>query len=269
MDTKLNLYDFLAYIIPGAIFAILLYWFFIAFLAFPSPTIASTSDAVSLLLLLAVSYFLGHLVQAAGARHQKQTEKKNGWLSEKYLQDDNNRYTSEYKKNLKEYMEQLFGLAPDAATLDQEVQKRRQQEIFYLCNVVVRQEIAANNPETLRSVCALYRSIFIVMWVGVLFGVLIATKQFFLWFFLQVDHSLLPRESFFTFNGVQLTLGIIVAAFSFWTTKWLKSRWNQYTEYYVDSVYSNFYAWYRRKYLQQPTNIPSKENEPERQNVPL
>jgi hypothetical protein len=268
MDAKLNLYDFLAYIIPGAIVVSLLLWFSIACLSFPLPSSVSTSDTVTWLLFLAISYFLGHVVQSAGAQYEEKTEKRRGWLSEKFLQDDHSRYTSEYKKCLKESIERVFNLLPDVHPTHRDTQKRRQQEMFYLCGAVIRQETDSNEPDVLRSICALYRSLYIVVWVGFILSVLVALKHFVFWVFTRVNSSLLPKVAFFRFDGVELFLGIFIAAFCFWSTRWLQSRWYQYTEYYVDSVYTNFYTWYCKKYGQQTTKTSDKKDELEKSNTP-
>lgn len=118
MDTKLSLYDFLAYIIPGTVVLILLYWLYVEFFASPLTSRITLPDTVWFLVFLTVGYFLGHVVQAAGSQRQKMKEKKEGWLSETYLRDDSksNHDTSECRSELKEAMlklkkviEQLFG----------------------------------------------------------------------------------------------------------------------------------------------------------------
>lgn len=260
MDAKLSLYDFLAYILPGTVIAILLYWFSISFLDFTSFFHVSIPDAVSFLLFLIVSYFLGHVIQSIGAKYQKQKEEKNGWLSEKYLLDDNSHYTAEYKNRLKESIELYFDLKPDITDAsDPDTQKRRQQETFYLCNSLLRQELSTSNSEIFRTICALYRSLYIVMRLGIVISALIFLKQL-VWFILQVTPLKLPSNGFFAFNFEQLFLGIALAIFFWWVRSRLRLRWDQYTEYYVDSVYTNFYAWHCLNY-KKPTPKPELASE--------
>lgn len=258
MDTKFNLYDFLAYVIPGAIVFVLFYWFCVGFLTL-SVSISSVPDATSFLLVLAVSYFLGHVVQAAGAKYQKKKEEKKGWKSEQYLQDGNKHYTDAYKKKLKEYIQQTFGLDVDTAKLH--------QEVFYLCNALIHKKTSTDDTDTFHATCALYRSMYITIWIGLIVSGLIAVRPFISWF-LQLLHinaffaSLgIQLKDFLAFNGIQSLLGIIFFFFFLWSTTWLKSRWDQYTEYYVDSVFTNFYAWYCSKHNQQPIPLQKEGQE--------
>jgi hypothetical protein len=262
MDAKLSLYDFLAYILPGAVIAILLYWFSISFLALASFSHVNIPDAVSFLLFLILSYFLGHVVQSIGAKYQKQKEEKDGWLSERYLLDDNSHYTKDYRDSVKASIELHFNLKPDITSSTSNVgdQKRRQQETFYLCNALLRQELPTSNSEIFRTICALYRSLYIVMRIGVWIGGLIFFKQA-VWLILLVIHMSLPSYSFFTFDFEQLFLGIVLALFFWWVKSRLRLRWDQYTEYYVDSVYTNFYAWHCLKYKPPPSAHPDEASE--------
>lgn len=276
MDAKLNLYDFLAYIIPGTLIAVLLYWLCTGFLAFPVSPTTGTSDAVMAILFLSVSYFLGHIVQSAGARYeQRKAEKEGGWFSEKFLQVGDTHYTTDYKRQLEEAMRLEFHLneqvprtcqktlahhPPEACQKDADTcrcRKEDQQELFSLCNALLRQNVETNNAEVLRSICALYRGLYIIMYMGVLISSLILLKQIVLLCF--QGKQILPQDGFFVFQELHLELGVIFLIFFGWSIFWLKKRWRQYSEYYVDSVYSNFYSWYCEKYHGQPGEKAAQE----------
>ena len=196
---------------------------------------------------LAASYFLGHIVQALGAKRQEAQEKKKGWLSEKFLQDGNNHYTQEYKKNLKKFIEQTFALQLDISNSSNAVgvQRCRQQELFYLCSSLVPQDMRSY-ADNFRAICALYRSLNGTVLLGGVLAVIICLKQMVLFLIFQVMHSAMVKgtfATFLTFNGTQLVLGFAFAIFLFSSRYWLQPRWEQYTEYYVDAVYRSFYAW--------------------------
>jgi hypothetical protein len=273
MDAKLNLYDFLAYVIPGTLVTLLFYWLFTGFLAFSMPTNIGVPDALGAILFLCISYFLGHVVQAAGAKYQMSLEQEGGWFSAKMypLADNNPRYTSHYKKSIKQSIDQFFSLGSAIAhdhaisalsntdiSPSSPVTEDQQQEMFYLCAALLHQEVSTNNSDVFRCICALYRSLHMIMPIGILISVLIALKQAVL-FFLQTMNVVFPKSvfftnNFFTFDGLQLFLGIFFVFFFIWSLIWIKGRWTQYTEYYVDSVYSNFYAWYCQKCSGQAAN---------------
>jgi hypothetical protein len=87
------------------------------------------------------------------------------------------------------------------------------------------------------------------MRIGMWIGGLIFFKQT-VWLISLLIHRSLPSYSFFTFDFEQLFLGIVLVPFFWWVKSRLGLRWDQYTEYYVDSVYTNFYAWHCLKYKQ-------------------
>jgi hypothetical protein len=246
MDTKFDFYDFVAYIIPGALVIGLLYWFCVGFLTL-HVSVGPFPDAVWLVSFLAASYFLGHIVQALGAKRQEAQEKKKGWLSEKFLQDGNSHYTQEYKKNLKKFIEQTFALQLDLSNSSNAAgeQRCRQQELFYLCSSLIPDEMRSY-ADNFRAICALYRSLSGTVFLGGILGVIISLKQVVLFLIPQIMHSNMPKGTFATFltvNGTQFVLGLAFAIFFFSSRFWLQPRWERYTEYYVDAVYRSFYAW--------------------------
>ena len=247
MDTKFDFYDFVTYIVPGALVIGLLYWFCIGFLTLHL-TIGPFPDAVWLVSFLAASYFLGHIVQALGAKWQQAREKKNGWLSEKFLQDGNSHYTPEYKKNLKSFIEHTFALELNISNSPNPVasQRSRQQEIFYLCSSLIPEDMRSS-ADNFRAICALYRSLSGTLFLGGIVGGLICLKQAILFLIFQAMHIGIPKgffSPFLTYNIPQLVFGFAFAIFFFISRYyWLHPRWEQYTEYYVDAVYRGFYAW--------------------------
>jgi hypothetical protein len=269
MDTKFNFYDFVGYVIPGAVVIAILCWFYADFLTLPLSIGITLPDAAWFLLFLAAGYFFGHIVQAAGASWQGKKEKKEGWLSEKYLQDGNSHYTAEYKIKLKDAIEQTFGLQlnmsiPPNETEEQkrereDKQKRRQQEIFYLCQALIPADMRSN-ADNFRAACALYRGLWATARLGTLVSLTIVAKQVVV-FLAQIAHINLPKGAFFTGDLILLFLGFVFAGFFFFSSKlWLNPRWHHYTEYYVDAVYTAFYA--RCKEKSQPNVKPEGDQQP-------
>lgn len=62
-----NFYDFISFIIPGAVVLGILYWFVIAFLGVSPNVGGGLPESILLVVFLAASYFFGHMLKAIGA----------------------------------------------------------------------------------------------------------------------------------------------------------------------------------------------------------
>jgi uncharacterized membrane protein YwzB len=81
MQSKLNFYDFAGYIIPGFLVFLFLYWLLISFFC-PSFSFNPGSIQESLIVLV-ITYLLGHIVQVFGRRFEDKLMRIKGvWFSE-------------------------------------------------------------------------------------------------------------------------------------------------------------------------------------------
>lgn len=244
MQSKFNFYDFVGYVIPGALILLLLYWFILGF--FNLELLIKVTSIGESLLFLAASYFLGHLIQALGNLiEKKQVEKWGGWFSEQFLRDDNEYYTPEFKSKLKECAQEIFGLSLNSSSEDEQIKKNKRQETFSLCYSLVVQEDAAIHTEIFNGIYSLYRGLLASVWVGVVVSGIISLKHL-LWFLFSLLDWTLPKSEFFYFEKLQLELGIAFLIFFIVTIRPLESRFKRFAKHFANSVYRNFYVWCKR-----------------------
>jgi hypothetical protein len=147
-------------------------------------------------------------------------------------------YTPEYKEKLRNIIWKTFDLH-----YRYPMTKQQQNEIFRLCHALIRQKYKKANTDTLESICNFFRGLYIAGWTSAVICVLIFLKQIFV---LIVGIPLFSIASS-TFNQSQLLLGALLSLIFFSSIFWMKPRWKQYIEYYIDSVYTNIYVWNQMK----------------------
>lgn len=245
MQSKFNFYDFVGYVIPGGLILALLYWFCLGFFALEWP-IKLNSIGESLL-FLAASYFFGHLIQALGNMIERRRVKKwGGWFSEQFLREDNDFYTSEYKTKLKECANQKFGLSTDLPSGNEEIQKKRRQEIFSFCYSLIVQENVAVHTEIFNAIYSLYRGMLASVWIGIIISSIITLKHLIWWIFSKLNITF-PPFAFFHFEKLQLELGIALLAFFIVCIHPIEARLKRFARHFANSVYRSFYVWCKRK----------------------
>jgi hypothetical protein len=169
MLSKFNLYDFIAVVVPGILFL----WALGTFgdlgslrAALPlSGGIAETS------VLVAVGYVVGLLLQGVS---QHVTERTllwwwGGFPSARWLLPDDQRFTSEYRRELASALESKFGIQLEAAggaPLPRERALKRNQEVFYRCYRFI--EKLSDLPSTFNAQYGLFRALLTVFVILVL-----------------------------------------------------------------------------------------------------
>jgi hypothetical protein len=93
MENKFTYFDFLMYIIPGGMFAIVLYFFFIT-LPTVKPIIESTANLFGLAIFIIISFVFGNLIQALAHKSLEDFIKRwywNGFYASDLIFNENNR----------------------------------------------------------------------------------------------------------------------------------------------------------------------------------
>lgn len=247
MQSKFNFYDFVGYLLPGILLITFIYWLLKGFLVIDlNLELKTIGDSV---ILIAASYFAGHIVQAIGNTIENQQVKTwGGVFSEQFLREDNNFFSKEFKVLFREYAKESFSLELNTEETDIEVQKKHRQEVFYLCYYLIVQENAALHTEIFNGLYGLYRGILVTNWIGCIVSLTIAWKQIIIllcaYFKLHLNYS-----GFLNYNNFQLWAGCIIALFLILLMRPLEMRFKRFGQSFAGSVYRNFYVWYKRKTL--------------------
>lgn len=253
MDTtKFDIYDFVGFVIPGAVVFLILSWFIKAFLAV-SFSILSISDGVAVLVILVAGYFLGHIMHAIGKVLLGDYEIKRF----KFWTEALDGSTNEYREHIVEALDQTFSLQPpfkkqkEYESLD--TYKKRTNELFHLTRALLRKANMATNIDTLEAICNMYRGMYACAFVSAVICLLISLKQ------LVIILQLMPNQppisgispdwykGFIAPNtdqfilGFTLTLLFVVSAYTL-----LRPAWRTYKSYYVNSLFTNFDLWSRK-----------------------
>lgn len=255
MEDKFNFYDFVGYVLPGGIAVALAYWFCTLVLGLPwSLSFDNLGESV---LLLGLAYAAGHMVQVLGSRIESRHSRRwGGYFSCRFMRDNDRQYTSEFKKNLKESIEQTFGLAyapPGSSTQDEDV---RTQELFNLCYALLVQENASRYVEIFNGMYSLYRGWLATSWLGLGLSIIALIKQVVLGLF--VSPGLTAQATAWAFDLPQLASSLLALILFIVSIRLLSGRLQRFGERFADSVYRHFFAWYRRKQLS-ASNAPAAE----------
>jgi len=90
-------------------------------------------DITQSLAFLIFAYFTGSMLQALGEKYQEHFLKKRwgGLPSERFLREDDERYSKEYKNKIREAIKDYFDITIDEINIKQSDKKC--QELFYKC----------------------------------------------------------------------------------------------------------------------------------------
>lgn len=245
MHNKFNFYDFIGYVIPGSLGCVFLYWLINGFFGFYFYLeFKSIGESI---LFLALAYLIGHLIQTYGNLIEKSAVREwGGWFSEQFLRDDNSYYTTAFKSALRESIKTVFHESAELGTND-ETQRQRRQELFNLCYALIVQEGVALHTEIFNSVYSLYRGLIAATNVAIVVSAVITVKYILL-LLLPFFRVSIPLSHFWSFSVFHLGIGISTLILSLLVRIPLKERLKRFAQYFANSVYINFYAWFKCKY---------------------
>ncbi len=222
MLDKFNLYDVLGYLIPGGTALLLTYWFGLMLLSRPIPNL--NLDLGRSLLLVAVSYIVGHLLASVGEIYERFSNRRNGdRVSERILR----RYPSDYQELIISSARETFQLDKRARISD--------AQLFQLCWSLLTQKSADSHPQVYLAISGLSRSMMVISGWGILLSGLLVVKQL----------ALLvagPQDQGWRYDGLQLWTGIFLLV-TFGLTAFVSHfHWMRFREAFAGSVYDNFVA---------------------------
>jgi hypothetical protein len=211
MNPNFDIYDIISYLISGGILVlVVLCGIYISFdITIPelAPILSSSNKTISLISIIIIIYFAGHLVQAIGNIIEK-------WLlprkkpSEYLLDCANDYFTSKFVEAIKEQSKRIFW--------DECFDNK--SEFFQLCSRYVLMKKIIGKSEIFERMYSFYRN-------------LVTISIFSSGYFVII---LLLTDKFRSFAG----WGLIIALASFWL---FRDRLKRYNELYAVSIYRNFY----------------------------
>jgi hypothetical protein len=232
MEDKLNLYDFLGYLIPGTAVVLSIYLLLRDIQVITEPIeIGSLGDS---LIVLIIGYFMGHVIQAFGHKiEQFYLKRWGGWESLKLLGQDDKTYTATLKGKILAAAQDVFGVEVDPEKPEKE-QRRQKQDLFNLCYSLVIQKGVAPHTPIFHGIYALYRGIVATIYLGVVLCVVSVAWP------LVVTREIQTQELMLLLLWPRL---IIVGALG-WGLRLILKRMKDFSKHFASSVYRYFIVWY-------------------------
>jgi len=237
MLQKLGPYEFLATLIPGLAFISAVSWLAQFFGYSPILPISSTIGETSA--LIAWSYIVGLLLQgiAEGVVEKIVLAATRGYPSWRWMIEGGEGFTPEHTIRLKEAIQDYFGepsepTVPANATRQQilDGQRKKYQELFYLCFNLVEQKKLSDRPLAFNAHYGLFRALLTFTLILLpLFGWALAFR----WAEVCKAHAV------GLFQLILLLL-VVTAAVSY-------SRMAKRGEDFAKSVYDLFFSYYRQE----------------------
>ena len=239
MTSRFGFYDFLGYIIPGAILLLALTYWAESVLKFDLVTVGSISDVGQTTLFLIVAYLVGHLMQAFGRQLEKREAKSwGGYFSVQFLRPDDTFYTQDFKKRLLHAIREAFGLTPLVDPPDNKTRDRRLQEMFDVCYTYVIQRGIGQHAEIHNATYGFFRGA-LVLWLVVIP----------LFFVAVLRHASIAVASALDYNQTpfdevkwHLTVAGMAALLAGVTYPLLRERFQHFGRRFVDAVYRSFFV---------------------------
>lgn len=238
MTSRFSFYDFLGYIIPGAILLLAVIYWAESVLEFDLVTVASISDVGQTTLFLIVAYLVGHLMQAFGRRLEKTEAKSSGYFSVRFLRPDATFYTQDFKKQLLDAIQETFALTPLVDPPDNETRDRRLQEMFNVCYTYVIQRGIGQHAEIHNATYGFFRGA-LVLWLVVipLFFVAVLRHAS-----IAVASALDYNETPFDEAKWHLVVAGMAVLLAGVTYPIVRERFQHFGRRFVDAVYRSFFV---------------------------
>lgn len=238
MIDKFNTYDFLGYIVPGALVLWVTTILFNDILEIPF-IINPTGDFGESAIFLVISYFIGHLVQAYGNIIEQRLKEKiwKGFPSNRLLKEGDTSYSEGFRKKLQNVLTRFFDIDTEKIPNDlssekrSELENRRRQELFNLAYVFIVQKGIAGHTEAFNGIYGLYR--------GLIGGAILSEV-----IFLIGTIKYIFTTVFISSEWKKFVLFISLTLFFEICRKTFYKRLERFGNRFADSVYQNFYAYY-------------------------
>jgi len=241
MLDKFNFYDLLGYLLPGATVALTLYWISTYALGLQLP--ALQTDFGSSVFFLGLSYLVGQLVHGIGSFYEDSINKPYGGrrVSERLLLPETDpialhSFTPDLKKRIFTAAQTVFVVANDP------------REVFEQCYALVVQKELAMHTEIFLALNGLARSMLVASSIGFVLGVWLVANQLMLHAARSLGASV-PSTGIWSLSQPQLVAGsVTIVAFGL-AIPLMYRAFGRFRNYFAESVYYNFLAWYGRQVL--------------------
>jgi len=172
MSTKFSLYDFIAVLIPGLLFI----WAAssCADLAGITINVSLTGGLAETSVLIALAYVTGLLLQgiSQGITEKILTRIWGGFPSERWLLQEDNKFSKEYKEKILQLVKKKFDIVLGSG--GSRVQRmKKNQEVFYLCYNAVDKAKLSERPQLFNAQYGLFRCLLTSFSMVLLFGITI------------------------------------------------------------------------------------------------
>ena len=239
MTSRFSFYDFLGYIIPGAILLLAVIYWAESVLGFDLVTVGSISGVGQTTLFLIVAYLVGHVMQALGQQLEvREIGRWGGYFSVQFLRPDSTFYTDDFRRKLLDAADDTFHLAPLEDPPDDQARDKRLQEIFGLCYAYVTQRGIAQYAEIHNATYGFFRGT-LVLWISVIVLFSIA----------ELRHVSVAVASAFDYSQISIdevkwhiAIAGVAVILATCTLPLLRDRFAHFGRRFVDAVYRSFYA---------------------------
>jgi hypothetical protein len=241
MLDKFNFYDLLGYLLPGATVALTLYW--VSTYAFGLQLPALQTDFGGSAFFLGLSYLVGQIVHGVGSLWEQSINKPYGGrrVSERLLLPETDpvalhKFSPELKARIFAAATAVFAVANDP------------REVFEQCYALVVQKSLAMHTEIFLALNGLARSMLVASSIGVVLGVWLVANQLML-HAVRALGAPVASTGIWSLSQPQLVSGsVAIVAFGV-AIPLMYRAFGRFRNYFAESVYYNFLAWYGRQVL--------------------
>lgn len=254
MESKFNFYDFVGYVIPGALIAGIIHWTLNDFsIHIRFGALGSLGGSI---VFLIISYLFGHILAALGKHLAGKTKasrsgysfvdyrysiellkKAEGPANPMYSKDPRTDYSDDFKNKLKEAIKAVWMIDTGNPTDDKAVQKA-----FELSYAFVVSKNLNPHIEIFNAFYGFYRNLLAAFWMSLFLISIIFLHNLFLAIFFEtwhIDPSDLEKKIYP--NLVLSLLSVLVLLF---LGKPVRKRQEDYGKAFASTVYASFLAWY-------------------------
>ncbi len=234
MLDKFNFYDLLGYLIPGAAAIALIYWVGTPLVTGSIPGLKGdlpdfSSSLGGAILLVALAYAVGHLVQSVGALWEESgNHGRKARLSELMLAPKETTFSPDLIGLLRARGQQVFGL-PDLPELSGDYDSDsniRLREFFELCYRAIVQKNVNQHTDLYLAISGLSRGVLVVSWLGIGLSVLLIGLES-------------QRSGGLGSDAAHLAYGLIPTLALSWYLA--HTHYFRFRHYFAMSVWTNFY----------------------------
>lgn len=218
---KLSLYDFFGYLIPGILVLLSMIIFLMDVFSFKL-IIPFNNEFVKTVLFITFSYYIGVITHEISEIIQEYIMKLKwgGLLSERFLNDNNEKYSCDFKIKLKDAILKEYGV--DLGSADRKIN----QEVFNLIYSKTQEMEGKDRIQLFNTLYGMYRNFFA--------GTFLCLLLYFI-------------KSIVEFNTPNFINDIVIVAILLISCSLLLRRCKRFSDRFADYVYRDFYNYSKNK----------------------